>query len=350
MDKLKSIFASLGLDGDLRRGPSVDGEIIPFIRIPKTQAFKTWRSLATSEMVQETGFYPVLIRDETEIHDLVDQAWTPAPEAQASYDEQIAAMARTFGESVEQVEARMSGVLKLKSIENCGLSQTATIDDIVRAGLVLPLIDWFDLRRAEYQGLVVDQGTMDMPLELKPKQVLDLLRPEFGFSGPSISGGGATPSSGLDLGLNADFFNLFPKPDAQPDPDQDPYLITSISHKITESEAQPTGKCVLAMIKVAAGHHVPAFFRFGGYNACPPPTVHTACLYRWQELYRAQIAVIGHDTLEIVLPEPPGYKSLDSIKDELFLYCPDIVEQGFGDLRIFKRELDGSTVWSFWWD
>jgi len=34
----------------------------------------------------------------------------------------------------------------------------------------------------------------------------------------------------------------------------------------------------------------------------------------------------------------------------LFLYFPDIVEQGFGDLRIFKRELDGSTVWSFWWD
>ena len=96
---------------------------------------------------------------------------------------------------------------------------------------------------------------------------------------------------------------------------------------------------------------VPAFLRYGGWNACPHPQVHAAVWRYWQQEYGVELVSARFDTLEFRVARPPGdrQQALDLAREQ-YAYCNDIVDQGVGSLANLAALLMESRYWYFWWD
>jgi len=95
----------------------------------------------------------------------------------------------------------------------------------------------------------------------------------------------------------------------------------------------------------------PAFMRYGGWNACPPPEAHVAVLRHWRERYGAELVCAAADTLELrVARRPADRNAALKLAQEQYAYCMDIVDQGAGTLANLAGTLMESPYWYFWWD
>jgi len=91
---------------------------------------------------------------------------------------------------------------------------------------------------------------------------------------------------------------------------------------------------------------------FGGWNDCPASEeMATVCKY-WYERYQAVPAVISHDTLEFILPDPISEKEAMEVAKEHVVFCADRVFQCTeeGTIGELADSLRKSRVWYFWWD
>lgn len=107
---------------------------------------------------------------------------------------------------------------------------------------------------------------------------------------------------------------------------------------------------ILAEIPVKNPWEVFAYLPFGGWNECPDTPDLMAVTKHWFELYGAVPAVITHDILECMVPEPVSEEQAARLALEQYMFCADIVEQGVGEVGILAKSLPESTVWYFWWD
>ncbi|AHE53039.1 DUF4253 domain-containing protein [Sphingomonas sanxanigenens] len=96
---------------------------------------------------------------------------------------------------------------------------------------------------------------------------------------------------------------------------------------------------------------VPAYLRWGGSNACPPPEYHVAALRRWHERYGAELIGINGDVMNLRAARPPAQRAAAmTLAREVYAYCPDIVEQGTGDIAPLAAAMMANSWWYFWWD
>lgn len=96
---------------------------------------------------------------------------------------------------------------------------------------------------------------------------------------------------------------------------------------------------------------VPALLNWGNWNACPPAKYHVAALKKWHELYGAELVCLSGDTLEVRLKKRPESRSAAmKLAEELYFYCPDLIDQGTGTKSNLAAALLESDWWSFWWD
>lgn len=96
---------------------------------------------------------------------------------------------------------------------------------------------------------------------------------------------------------------------------------------------------------------IPAHLRMGGWNACPPAEYHVAAFRSWRERYGAELVHVGSSTLDIrVKRRPQTREEALALADELYLYCEDIIAQGYGDPAPLAAALMASDWWNFWWD
>lgn len=114
---------------------------------------------------------------------------------------------------------------------------------------------------------------------------------------------------------------------------------------------RPAPSLKLALAPVDVGWQVPAYLRFGAWYDCPPPDVHVALLHRWHEAYGAELAVLGGDTIELLVARPPGAReeALTLVRT-VYCYAPDSIDQGFESLDALAASLMASRAWLFWWD
>lgn len=127
-----------------------------------------------------------------------------------------------------------------------------------------------------------------------------------------------------------------------------------MTHRILEAPAwrlRRAGNGTLLWVESPHAWDVPAILRFGGWNSCPPTTVHVAMLRRWHERFGAELVGLSRDRLEVSVARLPRTRSEAlALAREHFLYCEELVLAEHGSLRSLAAALLVSRVWSFRWD
>lgn len=95
----------------------------------------------------------------------------------------------------------------------------------------------------------------------------------------------------------------------------------------------------------------PAYLRFGGWNANPPPELHAAAFRAWADTYGAVPVVMQSDVIEMFVETPPvGRDAAQALAREHYIYAADIVDQGVGEVNVLAALLAEGQFWYFWWD
>lgn len=114
---------------------------------------------------------------------------------------------------------------------------------------------------------------------------------------------------------------------------------------------KPLKEVYVGLVPTIKSYEVPAYIKFGGWNACPDPEQHVALMKYWNEKYGANIISITGDTIECTVDNPPTTKEeAMALAREQFLYCEDIVTQGCGSISALAGTLLNAKYWYFWWD
>jgi hypothetical protein len=107
----------------------------------------------------------------------------------------------------------------------------------------------------------------------------------------------------------------------------------------------------ILLIPTNKGWEVPAFLRWGDWNACPPPEYHVAALRAWHGGFAADLVGMNADTLNLrAASRPKNRDSAIRLAREQYGYCPDIIDQGVGTVSALAATLMSSEWWYFWWD
>ncbi|HEY8589771.1 MAG TPA: DUF4253 domain-containing protein [Naasia sp.] len=73
-------------------------------------------------------------------------------------------------------------------------------------------------------------------------------------------------------------------------------------------------------------------------------------LRSWEERFDARLVAVGFDTIDLAVGRPPTRAEAVKAASELYLFNPDIVEQGVGSIEALAEEMVQGPHWSFWWD
>ncbi|HSX54999.1 MAG TPA: DUF4253 domain-containing protein [Sphingomonas sp.] len=114
---------------------------------------------------------------------------------------------------------------------------------------------------------------------------------------------------------------------------------------------KPLSEAYLLMLPARASWEIPAYLRWGNWNACPPAEYHVAALKRWHERFGAELVGIGADMMNVRVKRRPSTRDEAlALADEQYRYCPDIIDQGVGSRSALATLLMASDWWFFWWD
>ena len=116
-------------------------------------------------------------------------------------------------------------------------------------------------------------------------------------------------------------------------------------------EGKPLDRVHILLIPTDESAAVPAFLRWGGWNACPAPELHVAALRSWHKRYGAELVGITGDVINLRVTRRPATRdaALALARDQS-LYCEDIVDQGTQTLAPLAATLMQDDWWFFWWD
>lgn len=110
-------------------------------------------------------------------------------------------------------------------------------------------------------------------------------------------------------------------------------------------------KVHILLVPAKFGWEVPAYLRWGDWNACPPPEYHVAALRKWHEQYGTELAGINGDTMNLRAARPLEHRDQAlALAREQYSYCPDIVDQGVGSISALAACLMAERWWYLWWD
>lgn len=116
-------------------------------------------------------------------------------------------------------------------------------------------------------------------------------------------------------------------------------------------EGDPYNEVFIALLPTTDATETPAHLRYGNWNAYPPADHHVAALRSFEERFGATLVALTSSVvvLDIARPVQSREEAL-ALAREIYLYCPDSIEQGAGSLQALAASLLGAEQWWFWWD
>lgn len=281
--------------------PLVD--IIYSLSVKGSEAEDVWGRLRRISI--QTGYWPVIVADEDELDGIVENlschlefsqsknVWMPRKKSYNSNDlvldegDQAAQLFRDLKE--------LEGSADPVDLDGSGAVKPS-LDDLVAAGEKMNMDKWLHLKSALRDGVEEEEG--EWPFDVVPDnnlQSLQIWDPELG-------------SRELD--------SVF-----------------------------------ILLVRADYAWEVPAKLLYGGWNDCPVPQVHVGFFKRWFKMHDAEIVSIGRATIEMIVERPPATREEAlEVAREHFVYCPDAVDQGAGNVSSLAAELLNGRVWHFWWD
>lgn len=110
------------------------------------------------------------------------------------------------------------------------------------------------------------------------------------------------------------------------------------------------GDILLVTLPVEQPWQIFRLLPIGGWNCCPEAGLIETFCRQLYEKFGARPAAISADTLELVPARRPTAEEALELAKQMYMFCPDIVEQGVGSIRALADTLTKSDVWYFWWD
>ena len=131
------------------------------------------------------------------------------------------------------------------------------------------------------------------------------------------------------------------------EPAYDPGL--SVAYELGTNQPKPLVH--IALIPTDDPTAIPAYMRWGNWNANPPPAYHVAALRAWRDKYGAELIGLGFDVINLRVARRPATRdeALDLARTQ-YVYCSDIIVQGVGSYRALAAGLMETDWWFFWWD
>lgn len=125
--------------------------------------------------------------------------------------------------------------------------------------------------------------------------------------------------------------------------------IVQSQYEVTTGRLKPWQ--FIGLVEVDAPWEVFARIGYGDWNDCAPAHVHAAVHRHWQKSFGAEPVAIGSDVVECRISAPPSVrKAALALAREHAAYCPDVVDQGWGDVGKLASALLNGERWYFWWD
>lgn len=96
---------------------------------------------------------------------------------------------------------------------------------------------------------------------------------------------------------------------------------------------------------------IPAYLRWGGWNECPAAEYHVAAMRGWRDRYGAELVGMSDDTINLrVASRPKTREEALALAREHYIYCADVIDQGFPSYSALAAYLMANDWWYFWWD
>lgn len=172
---------------------------------------------------------------------------------------------------------------------------------------------------------------------------------------PVLSGSSPVPAS-WDLAGSR-------RPDEVTIPDDEPLIEASLaSHSAREqgfrTRLEPTEHAVveadlasgyLALVTGVEGWQLPVAVGFDGIGGWAA-TEHAAVLRRWQQRYRAELVSLTESGVGVRVGRPPvSHEAAMAAAEDIYAYCPDVVEHGLGSMWALATTMAVSSAWSLRW-
>ncbi len=105
----------------------------------------------------------------------------------------------------------------------------------------------------------------------------------------------------------------------------------------------------LALVTGVEGWQVPVAIGFGGVGGWSA-TEHSAVLRRWSQQYQADLVALTDTALGLRVRRPPvRHDEAMAAAEQIYAYCPDVVEHGVGSMWALATTIAVSPAWSLRW-
>lgn len=114
---------------------------------------------------------------------------------------------------------------------------------------------------------------------------------------------------------------------------------------------KPFPKVHIALAPTDDWTTIPAYLRWGGWNECPAAEYHVAAMRIWRDRHGAELVGMSADTINLrVATKPTTREEALALARDHYVYCNDIIDQGYPSYSALAAYLMANDWWYFWWD